>query len=172
MNAGHGAMNTNLLSNIKELLMKGLALLLLLFISLPLFAQQNNNWKLIYHNDKDGKTIEGKLDDLIEAVRQGEKIRIYWSSQRKSDPTKKVEHFADAKFLTVLSDTIVFAQIDPIIGQTPSFEKQTIQLKENLEWSLIAASNGKSDTMMRNVVTGQIIGHGQASFGIKWYIKE
>ncbi|GAA4274272.1 hypothetical protein GCM10022258_35680 [Aquimarina gracilis] len=141
-------------------------------MSVSLFAQDKSDWKLIYHNDKDGKTIEGKITHLIEAVRQGKKIRIYWSSQRKNDTTKKVEHFAEAKFLTVLSDTIVFAQIDPIIGQTPSFEKQTIQLKENLEWSLIAASNGKSDTMMRNVITGEIIGHGQGKFGIKWFIKE
>lgn len=152
--------------------MKKLSLLILLFVSVSLLAQGKSDWKLVYHNDKDGKTIEGKISDLIEAVRQGKEIRIYWSSQRKSDPSKKVEHFADAKFLTVLSDTIVFAQIDPIIGQTPSFEKQTIQLKENLEWSLIAASNGKSDTMMRNVVTGEIIGHGQGKFGIKWFIKE
>ncbi len=152
--------------------MKKLSLLILLFISISLSAQDKNNWKLIYHNDKDGKTIAGKITDLVEAVRLGEKVRIYWSSQRKSDPTKKVEHFADAKFLTVLSDTIVFAQIDPITGQTPSFEKQTIQLKENLEWSLIAASNGKSDTMMRNVITGEILGHGQTSFAIRWYIKK
>ncbi len=146
-------------------------LIVLVFISLGSIAQDKSNWKLIYHNDKDGKTIEGKIENLVEAVRIGEKIRVYWSSQRKSDPTKKVEHFSDAKFLTILSDTIVFAQIDPIIGQTPNFDSQTIKLKENLEWSLIAGSNGKSDTMMRNMITGEIVGHGKAKFEIKWYIK-
>ncbi len=146
--------------------------ILSIFFSLNSIAQTDSNWKLIYHNDKNGKTIEGNIDNLIKAVRSGKKIRIYWSSQRKDEPTKKVEHFTDAKFLTILSDTIVFAQIDPIIGQTPNFDMQTMKLKENLEWSLIAASNGKSDTMMRNMITGKILGHGQASFAIKWYIKE
>ena len=136
------------------------------------FSQDKGHWKLVYHNDKDGKTIEGNIQDLIKAARNGKEIRIYWSSQRKNDATKKVEHFADAKFLTIMSDTIVFAQIDPIIGQTPSFDDQIITFKENLEWSLIAASNGKSDTMMRNVITGEIIGHGKAHFAIKWYVRE
>ncbi len=151
---------------------KHLFLTVVLFVSLTTLAQDNSKWKLVYHNDKDGKTVDGKIENLIEAVRLGEQIRIYWSSQRKSDATKKVEHFADAKFLTILSDTIVFAQIDPIIGQTPNFDSQTIQLKENLEWSLIASSNGKSDNMMRNVVTGEILGHGIGAFAIKWYIRK
>ncbi|GAA4279292.1 hypothetical protein [Aquimarina mytili] len=151
---------------------KILAAILFLLLSSYSFSQNKSDWKLIYHNDKDGKTIDGKIDDLIEAVRLGEEIRIYWSAQRKSDATKKVEHFADAKFLTILSDTIVFAQIDPIIGQTPKYDEQTIELKENLEWSFIAASNGKSDTMMRNVVTGEILGHGLTALATKWYIKK
>ncbi|MEW7291067.1 hypothetical protein [Aquimarina sp. 2304DJ70-9] len=161
-----------LITNRKYIIKKTLACVVFLWLSFNSFSQDSGHWKLIYHNDKDGKTIEGKIETLIKSARSGEQIRIYWSSQRKSDPTKKVEHFADAKFLTVLSDTIVFAQIDPIIGQTPSFDDQTVTLKENLEWSLIAGSNGKSDTMMRNVVTGEIIGHGQATFSVKWYVKQ
>ncbi len=151
---------------------KILVLASILALSLNSIAQDKNNWKLIYHNDKNGQPLEGKIETLVKAVRVGEKVRIYWTSHRKNDKTKKVEHFADAKFLTVLSDTIVFAQIAPIIGQTPNYDAQMIKLKENLEWSLIAASNGKSDTMMRNIITGEILGHGQGSFAIKWYIKQ
>lgn len=151
---------------------KSILLIIILFFSLNCFAQDKSNWKLVYHNDSNGKTIEGKIETLIGAVRNGEKIRIYWFFQSQNDKTKKVEHFADAKFLTVLSDSIVFAQIDPIIGQTPNFDLQTIKLKENLEWSLIVATNGKSDTMMRNLVTGEILGHDSMPFAIKWYIKK
>lgn len=144
----------------------------LLTLSLSGFAQDKDNWELVYHNDEVGNTIEGDIEVLIEAVREGEEIRIYWSAQSANDKTKKVEHFADAKFLTVLSDSVVFAQIDPIIGQTPDFDLKTITFKENLEWSLMAATNGKSDTMMRNVVTGEIIGHNLVPFAIKWYAKK
>lgn len=148
-------------------------LLLASLLTLPLsgFAQDKDNWELVYHNDVEGNTVGGNIEALIEAVRKGDEIRIYWSAQSPNDKTKKVEHFADAKFLTVLSDSIVFAQIDPIIGQTPDFDSQTIKFKENLQWSLLAASNGKSDTMMRNVVTGEIIGHNLVPFAIKWYTR-
>ncbi|UII81649.1 hypothetical protein [Flagellimonas sp. CMM7] len=150
---------------------KFLLLASLLTLSLSGFAQDKDNWELVYHNDVEGNTIEGNIEALIEAVRRGDEVRIYWSAQSPNDKTKKVEHFADAKFLTVLSDSIVFAQIDPIIGQTPDFDSQTIKFKENLQWSLLAASNGKSDTMMRNVVTGEIIGHNLVPFAIKWYTR-
>ena len=133
---------------------------------------QSNSWKLVYENDLLGETIQGDLTELIAAVRNGQEIRIAWSSQRPDNPQIKVEHLADAKFLTIMSDEIVFAQIDPIIGQTPMFSEQWIQLKENLEWSFIAASNGKTDSMMRNVKTGEILAHNQRNRGIKWYIKE
>lgn len=148
-------------------------LLLASLLTLPLsgFAQDKDNWELVYHNDVEGNTVGGNIEALIEAVRKGDEIRIYWSAQSPNDKTKKVEHFADAKFLTVLSDSIVFAQIDPIIGQTPDFDSQTISFKENLQWSLLAASNGRSDTMMRNVVTGEIIGHNLVPFAIKWYTR-
>ncbi len=142
-----------------------------LFISSGISAQEHPNWELIFANDENGKAISGHINDLVDAVRNGEELRIYWSSESKSDPSKKVEHFASAKFLTILSDRIVFAQIDPIIGQTPSFENQTLQLKENLEWSMIAGSNGKMDTMMRNVVSGKVVGHGTRGMAIKWYVK-
>ncbi len=131
-----------------------------------------NNWELVYHNDKNGKTFEGKIENLIEAIRNGERVRINWSSQRQNDKTKKVEHFTEAKFLTILSDTIVFAQIDPIIGQTPNYDSRMVTLNEKLEWVIIAATNGKSDSMMRNAVTGEIISHKLIPFEIKWFINK
>ncbi len=151
---------------------KTIILLSFLCLSFTGIAQNESNWRLVYHNDKDGNTIEGEIENLIKAVRNGKTIRIYWSSQRKNDKTKKVEHLTEAKFLTILSDTIVFAQIDPIIGQIPDYDAQMVRLNENLEWFLIAATNGKSDTMVRNTITGEIIGHSLIPFELKWFIKK
>ena len=135
----------------------------------PAYAQ-GGNWQLIYENDAAGKTVQGALETLLTAVRAGKEIRIGWSSQRPDNPKIKVEHMANAKFLTIMSDAIVFAQIDPIIGQTPQFEQQEVILKENLEWSMIAGSNGKSDSIMRNTASGKIEGHNKRPRGIKWFV--
>ena len=142
---------------------------LLSFVS-NLNAQRS--WKLTYQNDESGNTLFGDMSTLVAAVRDGKSLRVGWKSQSPSDPKRKVEHVADAKFLTILSDNIVFAQIDPIIGQTPDFVSQEIILKENLTWVLIAGSNGKSDSIMRNTITGEIVGHNQRNRSFDWYVLE
>ncbi|MCE7991106.1 MAG: hypothetical protein HEP71_03965 [Roseivirga sp.] len=140
--------------------------LLLLICSIG-YAQK---WTRVYQNDREGKRVSGSIEQLMEAVREGLPVRIGWGSQRPGDPKRKVEHMADAKFLTIMSDETVFAQIDPIIGQTPKFDQQFIELKEGASWVLIAASNGKSDTMMTNTQTGEILGHRELALAIDWYV--
>lgn len=148
--------------------MKKLSIIaVLLFVSTVAYSQQ---WTRVYQNDAEGNTISGSLNDLIRDVRDGLSIRIGWSSQNATDPKRKVEHRAEAKFLTIMSDKTVFAQIDPIIGQTPDFTKQFIALKEGTSWVLIAASNGKSDAMMTNTETGKVLGHNESPRAIDWYV--
>lgn len=148
--------------------------LLLVFLSfIPLYCfSQETNWVLIYENDAEGNTIQGSKKELITNIRNGKNIKIAWISQRPNNPDIKVEHMALAKFTTILSDQTVFVQIEPIIGQTPDFKTKQITFKENLEWCLIAGSNGKSDTMMRNTITGEIIGHQIRKRGFKWYAEK
>lgn len=147
---------------------------LTLFLMLPsslLPAQNQSKWELIYENDSDGKAIQGNLNELMQAIRGGAEIRVGWLHQSPEQPIIKVEHLANAKFVTIMSDQTVFAQIDPIIGQTPDFKKQLILLKENLEWSFIASSNGLQESMLRNLSSGEVLDHQRRRWGIKWYVR-
>lgn len=83
----------------------------------------------------------------------------------------KIEHFADAKFITVMSDSVVFTQNDPIVGQTPNFNDKSITLMENVESSLSASSLGNNDSMNVNRKTGEILNHEIFKCGIKWFAK-
>ena len=65
----------------------------------------------------------------------------------------------------------VTAQIDPIVGQRPDFNKELVLLKENLEWTLIASTTGKNDTMTRNIIDGTIVDHRILLWGTKWFVK-
>ncbi len=150
--------------------MRQLAYLICLITSFVSLAQVD--WKLIYHNNEEGQGVEGDISILIQAVRDGKEIRLAWWAQSPTDPKRKVEHLADAAFLTIMSDSIVFGQIKPIYGQTPDFDAFTITLKENLEWVLIGGTNGKSDAMTRNTVTGEILGHNDRSRSLKWYVRQ
>ena len=129
-------------------------------------------WKLAYHNDVEGKKADGDINLLINAIKDGKEVRIAWWSSLNEAGKPRVYHLADAAFLTIMSDSIVFAQIRPIAGQTPNLKEGTMELKENLEWTFIGGTNGNFDSMMRHKVTGEIVGHGTRKSALKWYVKD
>lgn len=147
-------------------------LLFALTFSLVYLTGFTQDWKLVYHNDADGNAIEGDIEELIQAVYDGKEVRMAWWSRQNEEGVSRVYHLADAAFLTIMMDSVVMAQIRPIYGQTPEFEDYTITLKENLEWVSIGGTNGHSDAMMRNVITGEIVGHNQRKNARKWYVKQ
>jgi hypothetical protein len=157
----------------KTALIIGLSIL----VAIGLFGQNKENqkvddgWTLLYANDENGNRVSGDLGKLISAVRNGEPIRIGWTIEDPTNKSLKVEHFADAKFVTILSDSIVFAQIDPIVGQTPSIKDKTVTLKGNIEWCFSASSLGNNDSMYVNTKTGEIMDHEPLKCGIKWFRK-
>ncbi|MEM7297102.1 MAG: hypothetical protein AAF391_02420 [Bacteroidota bacterium] len=139
----------------------------LLFTSLlcsALFASAQE-WKLVYENDREGNAVNGNLTELMTFVKSGEVIRIGWGSSR-------VTHVAEASFLTIMLDSVLFAQIRPITGQTPDFDKMEIKFKENLEWSFIGGTNGSMTVMMRNVITGEILNHRTRTSSFKWFVRK
>lgn len=146
---------------------------LVLFFMLSIGYDQNN-WKLIYENDAQGNLLNGNLEELIMSIQNGQKVRIYYTSKRANKINNYVEHVFDAKALTIMNSSgeqFVMAQIDPIKGQTLNYNDGHVTLKENLEWSLIVSTSGKNDTMMRNIVTGEIVSHSVFQWGIKWFVE-
>ena len=134
---------------------------------------KNSKWQLIYKNDKDGKVISGTKESLLKAIRNGEEIRIGWESRRVSDTTKSVEHFADAKFLTISNGEEVFAQIDPIIGQHPDLDGDTLSInfRENFQWSILVGTNGFSDRLNIDVLKDSVTGHRNRPTKVSWFVK-
>lgn len=147
--------------------MKASIVLLLLFST---FCIQAQTWELVFENDKEGNVVTGSKDDLIQAVRDGLPLRVAWWSERPGDSEIKVEHVANAKFMTIMSNRTVFAQIDPIVGQIPDFKRQEIRFRENQQWAMIAGSNGKMESMMSNLKTGEILGHSIRNSAFKWFV--
>jgi hypothetical protein len=150
---------------------------LLMLISIAPFAQKQESgkhkdgWSLVYANDENGRKATGNFQQLVNAVKGGEPVRIGWTLEHPTNKAIRIEHFADAKFITILSDSVVFAQIDPITGQVPVFKDKSVTLKENIEWHFCASSTGNNDSMNLNAHTGEILDHKLFKCGIKWFIK-
>ena len=101
--------------------------------------------------------MEGSKQSLIEAVRAGFPVRLYMRGRR-------VEHAADAGFLTIL-DGEVFAQIEAIRGQTPSVDPPAVALRDDgLRWQAIYSTTGARSSA---------VGDGAAQEGrssVRWYV--
>ncbi len=128
------------------------------------------NWVLVYENDEEGNSVQGSKAVLINAIRNGEMVRISWTHVISEDPLQKVEHLVDAGYLTIMNDETVLAQVSPIISQAPDFEEQHIILMENVEMGLVASTTGKNNYIRRNAITGEVIDHKSGRRGYKWFV--
>ncbi len=142
-----------------------------LLVALASTAQaQTPAWTLVYQNDADGNVLKGDIQLLINAVRKGLPIRVAWGYQRPSDPGISVEHVADAAFLTIMSQKLVQAQIEPIYGQRPMFDEEYMAFRDNF-WITIANTNGKSVTAIRNFTTGELEDQSIRQSKFTWYVQ-
>jgi len=120
-----------------KILSYGFAIILgsaLTVLSMHFFGTElsNSGWELAYAHDENGLTVKGSKQRLIDAVRTGKSVRIYWSG-------RTVEHLTDTFFLTILGGE-VFAQIEAIQGQKPSLEPPVIELRDN-PWLTLFSNN-------------------------------
>ncbi|MEO1037349.1 MAG: hypothetical protein AAFX44_17465 [Pseudomonadota bacterium] len=93
----------------------------------------SGSWHTVFAHDSNGAATQGSKQALVDAVRAGKPIRVYWAGRR-------VEHVADAFFLTILGGE-VFAQIETIQGQAPSDDPPAIEFRDN-QWRTILSTNG------------------------------
>lgn len=135
-------------------------------------GDSKQGWQLVFRNSKNGKIVFGSKERLVEAVRSGYSIRVGWGARRRNDTSKSVEHLAAAQFLTIANGKEVFAQIQPIIGQNPGLEKDTLDIvfRENLQWILMVGTNGFSDRLTTERLEDSISGHRSLPTEVSWFV--
>ena len=121
------------------------AAVLTAFSLAPLSAEEASanlpSWRLVYAHDEEGAAVEGSKDELMQAVRNGKPVRVYFAG-------RTVEHAAEAFFLTIFEGE-VFAQIEQINSQRPSRDPAKITFREpGQEWHMIIGTNGYVSALM------------------------
>ncbi|NER17797.1 hypothetical protein [Spongiivirga citrea] len=97
-------------------------IILLLLIASFQFSVGQNNYKIIYEADSEGKAISGNREQLLKYVQNGNPIRVGWVLKFKHPQSEEIiemQHWTDAGFITTLNGH-VFAQIQSIYQQGPS----------------------------------------------------
>lgn len=114
--------------------------LILILCSTIVFGQKS---EILLKTDFDGKVTDGSLESLIESVKRGESIRIGWQLDLNDDMVPDLEHWIDAKFLTIMNGH-VFNQIEPIYAQAPMADIPQVEISNSpLQWTAIIGTNGK-----------------------------
>lgn len=141
-----------------------LGLFLIMFCSCQ--PSQTGGWQMVFQNDADGKATFGDKSKLIDAVRLGYPVRIGWGSSR-------IEHVADADFLTIFQGEEVFGQINTIIGQAPRIDGDSLKVRfrTNNHWTKIAGTNGYSSGFMTDYFQDTLLGGGVDRYTTtRWYV--
>lgn len=136
-------------------------------------SSSKHTWRLVYKNDSEGQAILGDKEELINAVRSGLPIRIGWGGRLARDTTMTIEHLAEARFVTVLNNSDVFAQVAQIVGQQPSFEKGALKVRfrESNMWTKIVGTNGYSQGHMFDITKDSILSDGKdRKAGTVWFV--
>ncbi|MEQ9302251.1 MAG: hypothetical protein RIF33_26965 [Cyclobacteriaceae bacterium] len=145
---------------------------LLLVVVTSVQARSGNKWRLIYENDEEGRAVSGNKQDLIKAVQNADDIKVSWVHLISEEPLQKIEHTAEANYLTIINDGTVLAQLKPFIGQSPDFDSQHIILDENIEMAIVVATSGKNNSIKRNTITGEIIAHNSGKRAYRWFVRD
>ncbi len=117
-----------------------IGILLLLTITQFTMAQDS---KILLKTDFEGVVSEGSIEALIEAIQNGESIRVGWQLDFNGDQKADLEHWIDANFISILNGH-VFNQIEPIYRQIPKAEIPQIEIQDSkTQWTGIIGTNGK-----------------------------
>ncbi len=111
---------------------------LFLLLGFSIHAQN----EVLLKTDENGKITEGSVENLIQEIRQGARIRVGWQLGRKVDGQYDLEHWADAGFISILKGH-VFAQLEAIYQQSPKRDIPQINLvPSQSKWSAVIGTNG------------------------------
>jgi len=157
----------------RNLLQRLVCILAMAMAALPAPGSNSSGWTAVYRHDPDGKAVEGDLNRLIDAVRQGYAIRIGWGWQRHRDGrTITLEHIATPVFLTVIDETHVSAVIDPhpllegyadIARQKPADPGQI--------WQCVLTTTGEFNARVFNWETGAVIRDWPQRQRMTWFVE-
>ena len=119
------------------------------------------DWQLVYEHDKDGKTLYGDKNMLLQYALEGRPVRVHWNIR------DIVIHVADAGFLTIMNGEL-FAQIEDITRQIPDRETRksmTLDALEQSRWHAIFSTTGETQNFQST--RGEL---NSRQFPLKWYV--
>ena len=134
---------------------------------------QNSTYQLVYKNDKQGNTVSGSKEALIDAIRLGATVRIGWGSEGK---THQIEHLSDPVWIAVLDEKEVIVHLDPQVLSSVDWDNLSANYADSTsadhEWRVAITTKGEFDAIWydrkKNVITRRV----PQKHIMSWYVKD
>ena len=120
---------------------------------------QQNKWRIVLKTDKNGTVLKGSKLELINAIRNGQDLKIGWGGKRED---LSIEHLSTPIWLAILSEKEVMAHLDPQVLSAIDWDSLNANYKDasllQKEWRVVLTTKGdfdavwydkKADTLIR-----------------------
>ncbi len=124
---------------------------------------ENLDWKLVYANDVNGKSVYGDVKTLISSIRAGKKVRMELSLR------DGIFYYADATNIWIIKNT-VYAQ--NTTGMSIEIHGKRLVFKpDTYNYWFIVDTNGYMDRIRWNVGEAVLREHDNIQVPVKWFVK-
>lgn len=130
-------------------------------------------WRPVYRSGRNGESLAGSKQALLDAIRAGLPIRIGWGLEFEIDgDTRSVEHVAVPDFLTVVNGTDVVAQLPEHIAQQSYVDSAKSRFDDGaVLWRGLLSSTGQFDAIWVNRASGDVVRRMPQRAQLTWYIQ-
>lgn len=154
--------------------MKKYILLIFVILNYTSCKQENNPNKLqvLYKNDKNGVTLLGSKENIIDAIRKGADIKIGWQSETK---VRKIEHLSTPVWLAVLNEKEVLAHLDPQVFSVIDWDKLSAAYVDDkmldVEWRVVLTTSGSFDAVWYNTKADTVVRRIPQNHEMTWFAR-
>jgi hypothetical protein len=126
-------------------------------------------WRLVYQHDEHGEPVQGRVEDLIAAMKRGSPIRVAWGGT-EDDGTSWIE-FAEPDFTTVMNHSAVVVQFPLSFIQTDYVDVEEALLKTDppTGWRALMSTNGNYHQFHYDLRTGEVSRIMRARTQVSWF---
>ncbi len=133
---------------------------------------QKSEFQLVYKNDKEGQTISGSKEALIQYIRGGAEIKIGWGAKGGNHA---IEHLCDPIWLSVLDESEVICHLDPQVLSKIDWENSSASYADstllNQEWRVVITTKGEFDAIWYDRKNNSLIKRVPQNHTMSWFAR-
>jgi hypothetical protein len=128
-------------------------------------------WRLVFHNDAQGDTVQGSRSALAEAIRRGQPLRVAWGFAADTEGRRlTLEHSAEPVFVSLLDGVEVVAQLPEHVAQAEYHRLARATFDEgSVLWRGLLRSDGVFDAVWVDRGTGREVRRLPQRARIAWF---